>query len=355
VTKFLQDIGYPQLNTSEVVLCLRHTSEVWRAKFIDTRCIIAVTLMSNIVYLTKTTDRLEGTRKVLEHLTSELKTKLSQAKRPLIHPNLVHNERELASVKADVAKVAIEWIRKYNEQVITIADGSYHGTQSAFGNFGYIELAKRDPTTRLVDVNLDESTEVPFYEPSGAKDLAKYSKTVAKADFRLTLAKAKTHAYYIMSASMKTTAYGSVIGQALDYWRMPGQKTIYSRSRWFHKDYQTGHRSLARLYGIYPAQTVVIDGTVAMQGNGPTQGEPIELGWVLGSTNAIAADAVCAYLMGFEPNQIGYLVYAHEAGLGPINMEEVNVIGPNKWQTLGKKVVPPPNLELLQLTTVSSY
>lgn len=299
-----------------------------------------------VVQLVKTTDRHEGTQKVLTMLGPEVRGKLSTAKQPLIHPNLVHNERELASVQADVVQVATWWIRKFSKQTITIADGSYHGTKSAFENFGYTKLAKNNPGVQLVDVNQDKGIEVPFFNPDMSEDRALYAKTVAKADFRLTLAKAKTHMWYIMTASMKATAYGSVIGEPSPYWRLVG-KTIYSRTRWFHKDYHAGHKSLVRLYGLYPADAVVIDGTVAMQGDGPTNGEPIELGWVLGSTNAIAADAVCAYLMGFEPRQIGYLVYANEAGLGPIDIDEINVIGTNNWQTLRKKVTPPPNLEKL--------
>lgn len=312
------------------------------------------------VFVTQTTARLVGAQKILELLEPAVKEKIIRVHRPLIHPNLVHSERELASVTADIAQVAINWLRKFipnqpgqsggtglTNQIITIADGSYHGTATAFDNFGYTELAKRDPTIQLVDVNRDEAVMVPFFNPDGTDDQAGYSKTVAEADFRLTLAKAKTHMYYIMTASMKTTAYGSVIGQPLDYWRTPGQKTIYSRSRWFHQDYQAGHKSLARLYGLYPADVVIIDGTVAMQGNGPTQGEPIELGWVLGSGSAVAADAVCAYLMGFEPRQIGYLVYANQAGLGPIDLDKIAVIGPDNWRTFRQKVVPPPNLKEL--------
>lgn len=308
------------------------------------------------VYIVKTQNRIFGTQKVLELLEPQVRKRLKKAQQPLVHPNLVHNENTLATVQADVAQCAIDWMRTYNQQPITIADGSYHGTQSAFANFGYVALTKKDDSIRLLDVNQDNSVEVPFYQPNGGLDKAQYSQTIARADFRLTLAKAKTHSYYIMTAAMKTTAYGSVLGQPLDYWRMPGQKTIYSRSSWFHKDYHAGHKSLARLYGMYPAHAVVIEGTVAMQGDGPTNGDPVELGWVLGSTNAVAADAICAYLMGFEPTQIGYLVYAgqtaqgsyaHEAALGPIDLEKINIIGPNNWQTLRKKVIPPSNFDEL--------
>jgi uncharacterized protein (DUF362 family) len=64
-----------------------------------------------------------------------------------------------------------------------------------------------------------------------------------------------------------------------------------------------------------------------MHREGPRHGTPIRLGVVVAGTDAVAVDAVAAAIMGFEPSQVGYLQYAHEAGLGVADLSQINILG----------------------------
>src|SRR5262249_17885397 len=75
--------------------------------------------------------------------------------------------------------------------------------------------------------------------------------------------------------------------------------------------------ALARATGPHLA---VVDGFVGMHREGPRHGTPVRLGVVVAGTDAVAVDAVAAAVMGFDPRSIGYLVYAHAAGLGEIDL-----------------------------------
>lgn len=61
---------------------------------------------------------------------------------------------------------------------------------------------------------------------------------------------------------------------------------------------------------------VVIDGLVAMEGEGPADGTPVDMGLVLAGRDVVATDIVGSRAMGFDPRKIKHISMAVEAGLG---------------------------------------
>lgn len=49
---------------------------------------------------------------------------------------------------------------------------------------------------------------------------------------------------------------------------------------------------------------VLVDGVIAGEGRGPMNPEPVSAGIVVFGVNAPSVDAVCPYLMGFDPDKI---------------------------------------------------
>ena len=70
-----------------------------------------------------------------------------------------------------------------------------------------------------------------------------------------------------------------------------------------------------------------IDGSIAMEGHGPTQGRPVPMSVVIGGLDSVSVDAVASMVMGFEPEEIHHIRQAHEAGLG--DMQRAWVIHPS--------------------------
>lgn len=60
----------------------------------------------------------------------------------------------------------------------------------------------------------------------------------------------------------------------------------------------------------------VIDGWRGMEGEGPSAGEPVEWGAALAGTDPLAVDTLTTELMGFDPEDVGYLQYRRELDLG---------------------------------------
>jgi uncharacterized protein (DUF362 family) len=80
-----------------------------------------------------------------------------------------------------------------------------------------------------------------------------------------------------------------------------------------------------RLYMIIKPQLTVMDARVAIEGNGPTKGDPVKMGLMLTSNCALATDIVASRIMGFNLEEISYLNYiARKTGL---QLDEIKVEG----------------------------
>lgn len=62
----------------------------------------------------------------------------------------------------------------------------------------------------------------------------------------------------------------------------------------------------------------VMDGTIALEGNGPKSGVPREMNTLLASANLVGIDATAARIMGFDPTNIEHLRLCAEHGLGSL-------------------------------------
>jgi len=75
---------------------------------------------------------------------------------------------------------------------------------------------------------------------------------------------------------------------------------------------------------IKPALTV-IDGFVAMEGRGPTDGTPLKMDLIIAGKDVVATDATTARVMGFDPKEISHIRRAGEKGLG--NIDNIEIVG----------------------------
>jgi uncharacterized protein (DUF362 family) len=120
--------------------------------------------------------------------------------------------------------------------------------------------------------------------------------TCLKADFVLNLAKLKTHAEAGMSLACKNMIGCNVAG--------------YKRR--VHDDLP---RAIVRLARLLPAGLHIVDGLVAMEGNGPGAGTPRELGLLFAGRNPFLLDAAIAQWVGIGPASLPYLAVARTEGL----------------------------------------
>jgi uncharacterized protein (DUF362 family) len=94
-----------------------------------------------------------------------------------------------------------------------------------------------------------------------------------------------------------------------------------------HQSHPVINLNLALLAPHVVPHLSVIDGFEAMEGNGPSEGDPVPWRIALASTDALAADVTTAALMGFDPDEVGYLHYCKKMGLGVGELDRIQIVG----------------------------
>jgi uncharacterized protein (DUF362 family) len=77
---------------------------------------------------------------------------------------------------------------------------------------------------------------------------------------------------------------------------------------------------------LHPVFTI-IDGIVAMEGQGPIRGKSKPLGWLIGGTDPVACEIVCCRLIGIQPEQVPILSAARRSGFGCGDPDQIDVLG----------------------------
>jgi uncharacterized protein (DUF362 family) len=89
--------------------------------------------------------------------------------------------------------------------------------------------------------------------------------------------------------------------------------------------------AIADMSAVLRPHLSLIDGTVGMQGLGPSAGTQKPLGAVVASADAFAADAVACALMGIAAEEVPHLRLGAAWGYGVIDLERIDVT-PEGWR-----------------------
>ena len=86
-------------------------------------------------------------------------------------------------------------------------------------------------------------------------------------------------------------------------------------------------QALVDVNAIVRPRFAVMDGTIALEGNGPKAGRPKEMNLVLASGDPVALDVIAAQVMGFDPGKIEHLQLCARHSLGIANRRDITVVG----------------------------
>lgn len=110
--------------------------------------------------------------------------------------------------------------------------------------------------------------------------------------------------------------------------------------------------AIADMSGVLLPHLAIIDGTVGMEGLGPSAGKPKPLGAVVVGTDAFAADAVACRLMGTRAEQIAHLRIGAERNYGTIDLEQIEA-SPDGWEKWSKPFAAPPENLTIEFPNVT--
>ena len=103
---------------------------------------------------------------------------------------------------------------------------------------------------------------------------------------------------------------------------IPG--TIKPEFHFRYPNYNDFANMLIDLNVFLKPNLIIVDGIVAMEGNGPTAGEPKQVGLVLASKNPYKLDLICSKIINLELNNVPTLEMSLKRGLIPENYKEIS-------------------------------
>ncbi len=231
-------------------------------------------------------------------------------KRVYVKPNMSHPEYLPGVVTCpELISELVGLLRDGNNEVIVgESNGFNYPCWGAFKGTG-IEAAVKKAGGSVINLSEDKVVKVNFPSTRSPVKALFMPKTVMDADATVDMALMKTHEFAMYSGAIKNL-FGCV----------PSNRRIYLHPYLNEVFY--------RLYTIIKPQLTVMDARVAIEGNGPTKGDPVKMGLMLTSNCALATDVVASRIMGLKIEEISYLNYiARKTGLQPdaVKVEGVQV------------------------------
>jgi uncharacterized protein (DUF362 family) len=143
------------------------------------------------------------------------------------------------------------------------------------------------------------------------------SSVALEADVIINLPKFKSHQQLVATFAVKNM-FGCVSGKQKAFWH-------------FRKGKKANNfcQMLIEIYKFLNPVLTIIDAVIAMDGPGPINGRARPLGWIIGGTDPIACETICAGLVGIEPGDLPIIRTARQMKFGCSNPSEIQITGDN--------------------------
>ena len=243
-----------------------------------------------------------------------LESFINKEEKILLKPNLLKKaEVEKAVITHPVVVGAFARILREEEyENIVLADSCGHGTtRQVIQGTGMDTCLEK---YQIPAIDYTKGVHVDNPEGTQAKEFI-LPKELLEADCVISLSKMKTHALERITGAVKNL-YGCVCGV---------NKAAGHAS---YPDRYAFAEMLADLNRCVKPRLHILDGIVAMEGNGPSSGTPTPMNVLLFSDDAVALDSVFAALVHVPPAAVPTCVAGAAAGVGEMDLEQIRVLTP---------------------------
>jgi uncharacterized protein (DUF362 family)/ferredoxin len=231
--------------------------------------------------------------------------------RVLLKPNLLAGKPPEAAVTThpSLVKVVTKMVRQAGAEVLV-------GDSPGIGTFE--RVAQKTGISSAAEAA--GGLMVPFAETrvvgaTGTFRQLELATVYLDADVVINLPKLKTHEMMTMTCGVKNL-YGAVVGAA-----KAGLHLTAGHSK------QLFAGLLLEIAHIRPVALTIVDGIIAMEGNGPNSGTPRQLGVLLAGENPVAVDTVAARLTGIPPHLLPVEQEARRRGLSGTELAQITLCG----------------------------
>jgi uncharacterized protein (DUF362 family) len=256
----------------------------------------------------------------------------------MLKPNLV-SENPLSTTNPEVIRKLGQLMKDAGKEVsigegsatatgFNVINGVYYRTrnqqkldgmqQFVFDKLGYTSLAQ---SLGIPLVNLHTGEMATVAVPNGfVFDSISLHRSLTDIDMLCSVPMMKTHILGGVTLGMKNligTYPGSVYGSL--------RSLIHDKAANVESSGVAG--AVVDIVRANKLGLVVIDGSTAMEGNGPEGGPLVKMDLIIAGTNPLATDMVAAGVMGFSQEEIPAFLWANMAGMQPQRLNQIEVRG----------------------------
>lgn len=232
--------------------------------------------------------------------------------RILLKPNLLSADppERCVTTHPAVFKAVAEVFKEAGANLVYGDSPGFHTPAAAAKKSGIAGVAD-ELGIKLADFQNGE--EITFHEGVQNKRFV-IAKGVLECDGLISLPKLKTHGMARMTGCIKNQ-FGCIPGPLKGEFhvRMP--------------DINDFAKMLVDLNSYLKPRLYIMDGIIAMEGNGPRSGNPKKMGILLISSDPVALDATVCRLVNLDPEFVPTTKYGFDAGLGVYNENDIEIVG----------------------------
>ncbi|HEY9738821.1 MAG TPA: DUF362 domain-containing protein [Trichocoleus sp.] len=231
--------------------------------------------------------------------------------RVLLKPNLLTGSRPTKE-----CTTRPELVYCVAQMVQAVGGKPFLGDSPAFGSArgvakanGLLPLAL-ELNLPIVELSGQRYETGPAVLESGFEHL-RLSKEAMEADVVINLPKVKSHVQLTLTLGVKNL-FGCVPGKMKAWWHMEAGK-----------DRQRFGTMLVETARMIDADLTILDGIIGHEGNGPSGGEPKQLGILGASADVFALDRAMVDVLGVDPAAVPTVAQSIRLGLAPATTEAI--------------------------------
>ncbi|MFM2062670.1 MAG: hypothetical protein RLZZ507_2340 [Cyanobacteriota bacterium] len=221
--------------------------------------------------------------------------------RVLLKPNLLTGSRPTKE-----CTTRPELVRAVAEMVMEVGGKPFLGDSPAFGSAKGVAIANGLlPILEELNIPIVEFHGKRYQTVNDNFNHLLLSKEAMEADVIINLPKVKSHMQLTVTLGVKNL-FGCVPGKMKAWWHMEAGKDAN----------RFGEMLVETARAINPTLTI-LDGIIGHEGNGPSGGEPRDLGVLAASNNVFALDRAVLEILKVDPLQVPTVATSQKLGICP--------------------------------------
>lgn len=254
-------------------------------------------------------------------LIGGIETIIGKEEAILIKPNLLSSSDPSKTITTNpsVFEAVLRFLKERNYQNITYGDSSAGITDIN----EVVKVTKLKEKADKYGVELGNFKEYETVNNPNGKVAKKFSlcKGVIDANAIISVSKMKTHALENITGAIKNQ-YGCIYAnkKSLGHAKYPNSNVFA--------------QMLVELNLFLKPRLYIMDGIIAMEGNGPASGDPVFMKTILVSKDPVALDSVFSRLIYLKPEFVPTNVHGDKYNLGTMNFNNIKIVTPNGEESI---------------------